>query len=120
MLLLYETPGGIALFKVLDESKVKNIEDVQKIFSNPSQLSSAIQLKTFKKFQNTQEALKTCTAIVESKLSSWMKTFLEDEISEKKKETLAVCDKILGNVIAEKLGLKTIHNETIFQLFRGV
>ena len=36
MLVLFETSAGLALFKVLDEGKIAEVEDVQKAFSGPS------------------------------------------------------------------------------------
>jgi hypothetical protein len=32
MLLLFETPAGYALFKVLDEGKIKNVDNIYKYF----------------------------------------------------------------------------------------
>ncbi len=32
MLLLFETPAGYALFKVLDEGKLKNVDNIYKYF----------------------------------------------------------------------------------------
>ena len=34
MLILYETPAGYALFKVKNEGKLENVEDVEKYFVN--------------------------------------------------------------------------------------
>ena len=34
MLVLFETPAGYALFKVLDESKLKSVEDIQSCFGD--------------------------------------------------------------------------------------
>ena len=35
MLVLYETPAGYALFKVLDEKKLSNVENLYKHFQQP-------------------------------------------------------------------------------------
>ncbi len=35
MLVLFETPAGFALFKVLDEGKVKNVDALKKSFNDP-------------------------------------------------------------------------------------
>ena len=40
MLLLFETPAGYALFKVLKESKLKDVENLWKEFENPEAASS--------------------------------------------------------------------------------
>lgn len=34
MLVLFETPAGYAIFKISDEKKLKNIEDVAAAFEN--------------------------------------------------------------------------------------
>ena len=46
---LYESPVGFALFSVLDEGKLKEVDDVKSIFDDPSSLSGILQLKKFKK-----------------------------------------------------------------------
>lgn len=35
--MLFETPGGLALFNVLDEGKVKNVDDLWQSFESQSQ-----------------------------------------------------------------------------------
>ena len=35
MLVLFETPAGYALFKVLDESKLDKVDDIYKNFETP-------------------------------------------------------------------------------------
>ena len=40
MLVLFETPGGYALFKVLDEGKVESVENISEQFSTPEKASS--------------------------------------------------------------------------------
>lgn len=40
MLVLFETPGGYALFKVLDEGKVKNADTIFQQFETPEKASS--------------------------------------------------------------------------------
>ena len=40
MLVLFETPGGYALFKELDEGKVKNADTIFQQFETPEKASS--------------------------------------------------------------------------------
>jgi nucleolar protein 58 len=40
MLLLFETPAGYALFKVLKESKLQDVENLWKEFEDPEKASS--------------------------------------------------------------------------------
>jgi nucleolar protein 58 len=40
MLVLFETPAGYALFKVLDEKKLKKVDNIFDEFSSPDAASS--------------------------------------------------------------------------------
>jgi nucleolar protein 58 len=40
MLVLFETPGGYALFKVLNEGKLKDVENIWKEFETPEKAAS--------------------------------------------------------------------------------
>lgn len=103
MLVLFETPAGYALFQVSDEGKLKNA-DLSKYFSTPESahdlwvisykqnlfiieflhtifsLNASVQLKAFKKFEDTVSAMTAATAIVESKLTKDLKKFLKKNI----------------------------------------
>ncbi|KAK9086565.1 hypothetical protein Syun_028959 [Stephania yunnanensis] len=62
MLVLFETPAGFALFKVLDEGKLSKVE--------------VVKLKAFTKFENTSEALSAATLLIDSKPSKGLRKFL--------------------------------------------
>ncbi|RYH30456.1 hypothetical protein EON65_05050 [archaeon] len=106
MLLLFETPGGYALFKVGKKAS----EDI----------SSNIKLKAFEPFESTTDAVVAATNLIESKLDKNLKKFLKKQFEGKDAEELAVADVKLGAVIKEKLDIKCVHNDTVFDLFRGV
>lgn len=57
MLVLLETPGGFALFKVLNEKKLKSVEDLIQQFQSDSGASKIVKLKSFRKFRNTSAAV---------------------------------------------------------------
>jgi len=121
MLVLFETAAGFALFKVLNESKLKQVEDLSKEFENVDSASKLVSLKKFVKFKNTTDALKSARDLIESKLSKSLKKFLTKQIVEKDlKESLAVSDTKLGGIIKEKLGIKCIHNGSVEELMRGI
>ncbi|GMN25280.1 hypothetical protein TIFTF001_000886 [Ficus carica] len=103
MLLLFETPAGFALFKVLDEGKLSKVE--------------VVKLKAFSKFENTSEALEAATLLIDSKPSKGLRKFLRAHCSG---ETLAVADSKLGNIIKEKLQVECVHNNAVMELMRGV
>ncbi|KAM1851149.1 hypothetical protein ACFX13_015254 [Malus domestica] len=100
MLMLFETPAGFALFKVLDEGKLSKVEDLWKDFSNADKARQVVKLKAFSKFENTSEALEAATLLIDSKPSKGLRKFLKAHCSG---ETLAVSDSKLGNIIKEKL-----------------
>ena len=66
---LYESPVGFALFQVLDEGKIKDISNVETLFSDPTQLSGVLQLKKFKKFTDQVEATQAAVSLTEGNFS---------------------------------------------------
>jgi nucleolar protein 58 len=48
MLVFFETPAGYALFKILDEGKLKNVEELAKEFETPDKAHQLIKLKALK------------------------------------------------------------------------
>jgi len=121
MLVLFETAAGFALFKVLDEGKLKQTDDLWREFETPSQAKKVVAFKSFSKFDTTADALASATALVESKLSKDLKTFLKKNIvSAELKDTLAVTDSKLGSVIKDSLGIKCVYDNSIQELIRGI
>ena len=59
MYVLFETPAGFALFKVLKEGKLKDVDEIHKYFETPEKASKIIKLKAFKKFKDTKQAVKS-------------------------------------------------------------
>ncbi|KAK9146852.1 hypothetical protein Sjap_006755 [Stephania japonica] len=103
MLVLFETPAGFALFKVLDEGKLSKVEDLWKEFSTTELARKAMKLKAFTKFENTSEALSAATLLIDSKPSKGLRKFLR-----------AHCD-------GETLGkIECRHDNAIMELMRGV
>ncbi|CAO2837152.1 unnamed protein product [Amaranthus hypochondriacus] len=117
MLLLHETAAGFALFKVIDESKLSQIEDLGKEFATADSARKIVSLKAFNKFENTSDALSATTLLIESKPSKGLRKFLKAHCQG---DTLAVADSKLGNAIKEKLKIDCIHNNAVMELLRGV
>ncbi|KAK9288400.1 hypothetical protein L1049_016856 [Liquidambar formosana] len=117
MLVLFETPAGFALFKVLDEGKLSKVEDLWKEFSTSESARQVVKLKAFSKFENTSEALSAATLLIDSKPSKGLRKFLRAHCDS---ETLAVADSKLGNAIKEKLQIECVHNNTVMELMRGL
>ncbi|KAJ4849690.1 Ribosomal RNA processing protein 1 A [Turnera subulata] len=117
MLVLFETPAGFALFKVLDEGKLSKVEDLSKDFASPDSARQVVKLKNFHKFENTSEALEAATKIIDGSTSKGLRKFLRDNCEG---DTLAVADSKLGNAIKEKLKIECVHNNAVMELMRGV
>ncbi|KAI4372592.1 hypothetical protein MLD38_010804 [Melastoma candidum] len=117
MLVLFETPAGFALFKVLDEGKLSKVEDLWKEFTSADSARQVVKLKAFSKFENTAEALTAATNLIESKVPKKLRKFLSANCDG---ETLAVADSKLGNAIKEKVHVDCVHNNTVMELMRGV
>ncbi|GFP97202.1 probable nucleolar protein 5-2 [Phtheirospermum japonicum] len=117
MLLLFETPAGFALFKVLDELKLSKVEDLGKDFATPDSARQVVKLKAFSKFENTSEALSAATLLIDSKPSKGLRKFLRSHCEG---DILAVADSKLGNTIKEKLQIECVHNNAVMELMRGV
>ncbi|MCE3052499.1 Ribosomal RNA processing protein 1 A [Datura stramonium] len=117
MLVLFETPAGFALFKVLDEGKLSKVEDLWKEFSSTDSARKVVKLKAFSKFENTSEALSAATLLIDSKPSKGLRKFLKAHCDG---ETLGVADSKLGNAIKEKLQIECVHNNAVMELMRGV
>jgi len=121
MLVLFETPGGYGLFKVLDEGKLSKVEDIQKCFETESKASALLKLKVFEPFADTAEAVACATALIENKLDKGLQKFLKKNIVSKKlTDELAVYDSKVGGIIKDKLGIKCVANNKVMELMRGI
>ncbi|XP_010904781.1 probable nucleolar protein 5-2 [Elaeis guineensis] len=117
MLVLFETPAGFALFKVLDEGKLSKVEDLWKEFATSESARQVVKLKAFSKFENTTDALSAATLLIDGKPSKGLRKFLRAHCDG---ETLAVADSKLGNAIKEKLKIDCLHNNAVMELMRGL
>ncbi|KAJ1660795.1 Nucleolar protein 58 [Dispira simplex] len=122
MLVLYETPAGFALFKLLDDAKLANPDDLWKSFETPEKANDIVKLQAFHKFENTVDALSAVTAILDAKVPSSLQKFLTESVKEKewKKQRLAVADSKLGTSIAQALNIKVVSDSSVMELFRGI
>lgn len=118
MLVLFETPAGFAVFKLLNEKKLQASENLYKDFETPELASKIVKLKHFQKFKDTTEALSAALAAVEGKMSKGLKKMLKKLIVKEAHEQLAVADAKLGSAIKEKLNLSCVSNTAIQELMR--
>lgn len=120
MLVLFETAAGYAIFKVLDESKLKEVDSIWKEFETPEKANKVVKLKHFEKFQDTTEALAAATALVEGKISKNLKKVLKKIAAKEAHEQLAIADAKLGGVIKDKVNLSCVHSAMVTELMRGI
>jgi len=120
MFVLYETPAGFAIFKLLDEKKITEVDNLYLDFQTPEKASKVIKLKSFEKFNDTTEALAAATAAVEGKISKPLKKTLKKLVNDDVQQQLLVADAKLGNAIKEKFDLKCIYNTNVQELMRCI
>ncbi|XP_052813798.1 nucleolar protein 58-like isoform X2 [Mya arenaria] len=120
MLVLFETAAGYAVFKLLNEKKLKESENLYLDFETPEAASEVLKLKHFKKFKDTTEALAAATALVEGKMSKSLKSLMKKVVASDAHDELAVADAKLGNVIKEKFNLSCVANSSVQELMRGI
>ncbi len=120
MLVLFETPAGFAIFKLLDEKKLQATENLYHDFETLGSAKKVVKLKMFDKFEDTTEALAAATAAVEGKMSKGLKKVLKKVMVKEAKEKLAVADAKLGQAIQSKLDLKCVHDSSISELMRCI
>uniref|UniRef100_A0A2M4BJE9 Nucleolar protein 58 n=1 Tax=Anopheles marajoara TaxID=58244 RepID=A0A2M4BJE9_9DIPT len=120
MFILYETPAGYAIFKLLDNNKFKEIDNLYLEFESPEKASKIVTLKHFEKFADTTEALAAATAAVEGKVSKSLKKVLKKLVGEDVQDQLLVADAKLGNAIKDKLSLQCVSNTSVQELMRCI
>uniref|UniRef100_A0A672IQS9 Nucleolar protein 58 n=1 Tax=Salarias fasciatus TaxID=181472 RepID=A0A672IQS9_SALFA len=120
MLVLFETAAGYAIFKVLDESKLQQVDSLYKEFETPEKANKVVKLKHFEKFQDTTDALAAATALVEGKIGKSLKKVLKKVVAKEAHEQLAISDAKLGGVIKDKLDLNCVHSPAVAELMRCI
>jgi len=120
MLVLFETPAGYAIFKLLDEKKLEATDNLFEDFQNPQRARKIVQLKHFQKFIDTTEALAATTSAIEGKLPKSLRKTLKTIFAEEANEALAVADAKLGSAIKEKLQITCLSNSPVQELMRCI
>jgi nucleolar protein 58 len=121
MLVLFETPAGFALFKVLKDDKLKEVDNIHTYFETPEKASKIIKLHAFKKFADTKEALKSTSKLVKGEISKRLKSFLEKNVISKDiQDEIAISDKKLAKSITEEMGIACKTGDKAKELIRGI
>ena len=73
MLVLFESSSGYALFKVLDEGELEQVDNIYKEFKTLERVAGLVKRHEFRKFENTTEAMQAAVAMVDGKLDKNLK-----------------------------------------------
>merc|ERR1712166_1191084 len=120
ILVLFETPAGFAVFKLLDEKKLQSVENLYEDFSTAEAARKVIKLKSFEKFEDTTKALASAASLIEGKMSKDLKHFLKKIFAKEAHEKLAVADAKLGQAIKSKLEIDCVADSSISELMRCI
>lgn len=120
MLVLFETAAGFAVFKVLDEKKLQQVDNLFENFETPEKASKIVQLQEFKKFSDSADALQAGVALNEGKLCKPLKKLLKKVFSQVSNEELMVWDTKLGISIKENFDVQCVTNNTVSELMRCI
>ncbi len=120
MLVLFETPAGYAIFKLLDEKKLQKCDNLYQDFSSAEAAKKVIKLKSFEKFEDTTKALASAASLIEGKMSKDLKHFLKKVFAKDAHEKLAVADAKLGQSIKSKLDIECVADSSISELMRCI
>jgi len=117
MLVLFETAAGYAVFKLLNEKKLQETENLYLDFETPDKANKLLQLQHFQKFDDTTMALAAITGSVEGKIPKPLKKILK-KVSDDAEETLLVADSKMGSSIKEKFNINCVSNSNVQDLMR--
>ena len=121
VLVLFETSGGFALFKLLKDGKLKELDDLHTNFATGDKADKIVKLKAFKKFKDTAEATECVEKMLEGEMSKTLRKFLEKNIVQKSiEDELMVADKKLGKAITTELGIQCKAGEKANELLRCI
>lgn len=105
MFVLFESPAGYSLFKVKNESKLSESDDIElKIDNKPEDFLSLV---AFEKFKDATDAIRAATALVQSELDKPLQKFLKSNLKGKT-DKLLVSDSKLGAEIKKKLEIDCV------------
>lgn len=120
MLVLFETPAGYALFKLLDEKKLSHTDNLYRDFETPEGASKIVKLKCFEKFTDTTEALAATNAAIEGKIHKSLKKLLNKALVQEVQDQLLVADSKLGSAIKDKFNVHCMSNNAVTELMRCI
>lgn len=128
--LLYDSPTGYALFKVLSTEEIgAGDKELQKELQNFASFSSWVKLISFAPFESPENALDDAVCISESMMSGFLSNFLSTALAKKATKLeastgssweLGVQDSKLGVAIHDALNYPVVCNESVMELCRCI
>jgi len=120
MLVLFESAAGYALFKLLDEAKLKNSENLYEDFTTPERAAKVLKLKHFEKFENINEAVAGNLTVENDKIGKNLKKLVKKHILKDAEAELAVADAKLGKLLKKEFDLNCVTNSSVQELMRNI
>uniref|UniRef100_A0A6A7FS29 Nucleolar protein 58-like n=2 Tax=Hirondellea gigas TaxID=1518452 RepID=A0A6A7FS29_9CRUS len=121
MLVLFETAAGFAVFKLLDEKKIQNVENMAEAFLTAESAANVVQLSEFHKFHDSAEALAASVSINEGNMCKSLKVLIKKVIKKELHKQLLVLDAKLGNSIKNKFPeLNIVSSSHVSELIRCI
>jgi len=120
MLVLFESAAGYALFKLLDEAKLQDIDNLYKDFETAGKASQIIKLKHFEKFENINEAVAGNLTVENDKVTKNLKRLVKKHILKDAEAELAVADAKLGKLLKKEFDLNCVFNTNVEELMRNI
>lgn len=121
MLVLFETPAGFALFKVLNSKKLMQADDVYNFFQTPEKADKTVKLEAFQKFKDSTVALKAMAKILKGKIPKTLNDFLQKNVISKEIQDTIICgEKRLASALNAELGLDCVADDKAIEVLRGL
>ncbi|XP_005097537.1 nucleolar protein 58 isoform X2 [Aplysia californica] len=120
MLVLFESAAGYALFKLLNETKLQNSENLYQDFETPEKASKVLKLKHFEKFENINEAVAGNLTVENEKVGKNLKRLVKKHILKDAEAELAVADAKLGKLLKKEFDLNCVTNSSVQELMRNI
>uniref|UniRef100_A0A0N4Z1P3 Nop domain-containing protein n=1 Tax=Parastrongyloides trichosuri TaxID=131310 RepID=A0A0N4Z1P3_PARTI len=115
MFVLFDNPAGFAIFKLLDDGKIKKIDQVFEEFGTVEKCQKNLELVKFYKFKDVEDGVSSISALQNGKMAKSLKKALKktEDLS-----SLIVGDSKIGAIVKENLDIECEHNKAIAELFR--
>jgi len=120
MLVLFESAAGYALFKLLDESKLSDVDNLYQDFATPDKAAKILKLKHFEKFENINEAVAGNLTVENDKVGKNLKRLVKKHILKDAEAELAVADAKLGKLLKKEFEINCVTNSNIQELMRNI